>query len=178
VLRRWWFWAIVGVVVVAAGYSFATDPSPDGNSAASRSTPAQGSGKQESAAPAIGVPVVDDGLQFVVNSVACSTEPMTDDTWAPLEPNGQFCKVNVSVTALTNIGMYLGDITITTAQVSGEIEPAIGAMMYEGTLNADYISNGQTLTGDVVFDIAVDDSVETVVLKKTALSDGISVPTR
>lgn len=101
---------------------------------------------------------------------------MSDGNYSPLAPKGQFCKVNISVTALDDIGMFLGDVTITTANISGEVEPSIGAMMYAGTLNSDYIKKGQTLTGDVVFDIAVDDSVKTVLLKKSALTEGVVVP--
>ena len=126
--------------------------------------------------PAIGVPVVDDNVQFVVNSIKCSTEPMDDDKYAPLKPKkGEFCKVNVSATALSNIGMYLGEVTITTDK-AGDVSPSVGAMMYAGTLRADYIDKGQTLKGDVVFDVAKGDKITAVLVKKTALSDGISIP--
>lgn len=125
--------------------------------------------------PGIGDTVTDGDIEFVVNSVTCSTDPMQDETYAALPPTGQFCKVNVSATATKDIGMFLGNISITTAQLSDEVSPAVGAMMYEGTLRPDYIDNGQTLTGDVVFDIAVDDSVATVLLKKNAMSDGVVV---
>lgn len=61
-------------------------------------------------------------------------------------------------------------------QRSGEVTPDVGAMMYAGTLNADYISEGQTLRGDVVFDIAADDSVATVLVKASPLTEGVVVP--
>lgn len=129
----------------------------------------------EDTVPGIGDTVTDGDIDFVVNSVTCSTDPMEDGNYDPLPPKGQFCKVNVSATATSDVGMFLGDITITTAQISGEVDPAVGAMMYDGTLNADYINEGQTLTGDVVFDIAVDDSVETVLLKENPMSNGVVV---
>lgn len=127
-------------------------------------------------APGVGVPLVDGDVEFVVNSVECSTEPMSDGNYAPLPPKGQFCKVNVDATALADIGMFLGDITITTAQINGEVTPAVGAMMYAGSLTADYISEGQTLTGNVVFDIAADDAVATVLLKANPMTEGVVVP--
>lgn len=130
----------------------------------------------EAVAPTIGVAVIDGDVEFVVNSVTCTEEPMDDGNFAPLAPDGQYCKVNVSATALDDIGMFLGDITITTAQISGEVTEDIAAMMYAGALKADYIDEGQTLTGDVVFDIAKDDSVATVLLKENPLSKGVVVP--
>lgn len=126
------------------------------------------------AEPGIGTPVTDGAIEYVVNSVTCSTDPMEDDTFAALAPSGQFCKVNVSATALSNIGMFLGVITVSTTS-EAEVTPAVGAMMYEGTLQADFIDEGQTLTGDVVFDIPVDDSITSILLKENGLTDGVTV---
>lgn len=126
--------------------------------------------------PAIGVPVTDGDIEFVVNSVTYTDAPMEDGNYAPLAPKGRFAKVNVSATALAEVGMYLGDITVTTAQVPGEVTPAVGAMMYDGTLNPDYMHKGQTLRGDVVFDIAEGDTVTSVLLKANPMSEGVTVP--
>lgn len=141
----------------------------------------EGSGEEtttaaEAEAPAIGAPVRDGDIEFVVNSVSCTTEPMSDDTFAPLAPSGQFCKINVSATALAEIGMYLGKITIDTVGGDEGVSPAPGATMYAGTLSADYIDAGQTLQGDVVFDVALDDSVASVVLRENPLTEGVRVP--
>ena len=122
------------------------------------------------------LPVQDGEIEFVVHSVSCTTDAMSDDTFAPLPPSGQFCKVNVSATALANIGMYLGKITISTVNGDKDLTPPVGAMKYAGTLTADYIDKGQTLEGDVVFDIAIDDAVASVTLRENALTDGVTVP--
>ncbi|GAA1967040.1 DUF4352 domain-containing protein [Microbacterium deminutum] len=137
---------------------------------------ASSSAAPQEAAPAIGVPVTDGDIEYTVNSVTCTEQPMDDGNYDPLPPDGQYCKVNVAATANANVGMFLGEITITTAQINGEVKPDVAAMLYAGTLQPDYIKKGQTLTGDVVFDIAKDDSVKTVALKETPLSEGVVVP--
>ncbi|MFT4294021.1 MAG: DUF4352 domain-containing protein [Micropruina sp.] len=171
---------LAATLTLALGLGACSGPAPEatqpvGTASTAPAETAPASAKTNTT-PKIGTPVVDGDVEFVVNSVKCTTDPMKDGNYSPLDPDGQFCKVNVSATALKNIGMFLGDITITTAQIDGEVTPDVGAMMYAGALKADYIKKGQKLTGNVVFDIATDDSVATVLLKENAMSAGVAVP--
>lgn len=164
-LRTWTIAAIVSSALVLTGCGAASGDSDSG-------APTE----EETSAPAgIGTAVTDGDVEFVVNSVTCSTDPMDDDQFAPLTPSGQFCRVNVSATALDDIGMFLGKITASTSS-EADVSPSVGAMMYAGTLSADYIEKGQTLTGDVVFDIPVEDTITSVLLRESALTEGVTVP--
>lgn len=185
---RWWFWVIVAVVIIVAVGAVAqlgrgTDDASTAPSDSETDTSAEVAPVEEpiavpetEAPTALGIgDVATDGdVDFVINDFFYTTEPISDDTYAPLAPTGQYAVANISATATSSIGMYLGEVTAILEDGSS-VSPSVGAMMYAGTLNPAAIEDGQTLTGDVIFDIPVDATVVGFVLQENPLTDGVSV---
>jgi hypothetical protein len=191
--RRWWAIALgvlLAVIVLAAVFGSGGDsPTATTDEQAAETTtepaaPAEPEPTEEpapepepEAGPGIGDEAVDGDFTFVVTSVE-DGPPIIGTADFGIEPQGKFVLVTLTVTNNgDSAGSFLGSnqylIDTEGRKASADDEAAI--YLDEAQSLYEEINPGNSLTGIVVFDVAVDAVPASLELHDSAFSGGVTV---
>ncbi len=157
------------------------------NTTASSSQPAKSTSSttktasQQPQLAKIGQPARDGKFEFVVNSLKCG-ETTLSDSFGNVEATaqGQFCRVNISVKNISTVPYSFDE----TAQYLYGSSGSKYSLSTEGTIWAqpsdqdpwgNDINPGNTLTGDLMFDVPKGVTPTTAELHDSATSGGVKV---
>ena len=165
---------IIGISTVANSGSNA--PTSTGNDSNTSSK-----GDESDTAPAmpgLGEAAVDGKFSFTVNSVKCGIESVGDE-YVSKEPQGQFCQVALTI---ENVGkepqtMFADNQKLFDSE-DREFSPDTSAMIYMKD-GADTwlkeINPGNSLEGNLLFDLPAGATPATIELHDSAFSGGVKV---
>jgi hypothetical protein len=127
----------------------------------------------------IGVPASDGKFTFTVNSVQCGI-PSVGDSSIGLEATaqGQFCKVNVKVANTGSESQSLFASNQYAYDTAGKkLSVSTDAELYSQQTDVMFvdINPGNSVTGDLYFDIPAGDSITKFEFHDSAFSGGVSV---
>jgi hypothetical protein len=167
---------IIPAVLVILGIAFSGSGSDSGTSEESGSSEVTQEQSEETKA-GIGTEVRDGKFAFVVNEVKCGISKVGSSTFNA-EAQGQFCKVSMTV---SNIGdepqTFFGSNQKAFDSAGREFTNDTAADLYDSDSQTwlKDINPGNSLTGNVYFDIPKDASLEYLELHDSAFSSGVKV---
>lgn len=153
----------------------------DGDTVSQSPSDSQSETATESPSPeqaGIGTSVVDGKFSFTVTNVECGIDSVGNDVLGA-EAQGQFCIISLTI---ENVGnepqtMFADNQKLFDAK-GREFSPDTSSMIYmEGGSDAwlSEINPGNTLTGELLFDVPKDASLDYIELHDSAFSDGVEV---
>lgn len=162
--KRWWMVclyivvAIILVVKVSGGGSgdaastVAADTGSAGATASTKAAPAQ----KKAAAPAkkagIGTPVTSSDLTFTVSAFKCGVS--VDDGFQDLTPQGQFCKLSVTIANGGKDQATVDDDQIKVKDTKGnEYGTSSDTITSDGSIFLKQINPGNKITGVAYYDV-------------------------
>ncbi|MEJ5867136.1 DUF4352 domain-containing protein [Pseudokineococcus sp. 5B2Z-1] len=125
----------------------------------------------------LGAPARDGDFEFVVNGVECG-ETSIGDEFLSTEAQGQFCIVAMSITNIgDSAGTFFGDNTYLLNEAGQQFSADTEAGIYLGDADSllSEINPGNTLDGQVVFDVPSDMTPTAIELHDSAFSGGVTV---
>lgn len=175
--KRRWPWVLLAILAVIAVIGIATsgknkDSATTGSAPAADDAPASA----ENAA-GIGTPVRDGKFEFIVESVQpgqseIGTEPLTT------KAQGEFVTVTVKVTNTADQAQSFVGSTAKSHDAAGrEFSASTTAAIYLPDSSSLYeqINPGNTVTGQIVFDVPAGTTLTSIELHDSMFSDGVSV---
>lgn len=178
--------AIIGVVlgglgILVAGIAFLVSLAIiiAGSNIATPSAPAQQneSVEQPVEVAAIGDAVVDGTFTFTVNDMECGLTTVGTE-YLNTTAQGQFCRFGITVTNSGQKPQYMFAANQKAFDASGrEFAQDSTPGMYDNSGNVwmTEINPGNTITGNIYFDIPVDATLNRLELHDSAFSKGVSV---
>lgn len=122
---------------------------------------------------AVGDPAADGQFTFTVNGLECGATEVGEDPFVE-EAQGQWCVLNITVEntgdearGLSASSQYLYDTQ--DREFSAEVLFGVDTPIYE------QINPGNSVTGDVYFDVSPDFEASHVILHDSAFSGGVTV---
>ncbi|WP_322749106.1 MULTISPECIES: serine/threonine-protein kinase [unclassified Frankia] len=180
--RRWWLLALAAALLLLVGWvalrSLRGNDSGGGPSAApsSSATSSASPSQSPSAKAGIGVPVRDGQLEFTVTSVQCGVDQLKV-TLITRHPDGQYCLV-----ALTahNVGSSTRNLSLAPQRLvdSAGADHDSSQLLSRAAFSEGIwgnLSEGDTASGTLVFDIPRDVTVDHLELHDGPFSDGATV---
>jgi hypothetical protein len=165
------FIVLIVIVSVAGGGSTkkSGNTSNGAKAAASKATTAK-----------IGEPVRDGQFEFVITSNKCGETTVGTSQYAQAKAQGQFCRVNMTIKNIGDKAQSLFADNQKLVDGSGkEYSYASTATIYAaptgGSTWYDQINPGNTVTGDVIFDVPAGVTPVTAVLHDSSFSGGVKV---
>ncbi len=176
---------IIVIAVFSAVSNGGKDATPSASETSSTESESTETTETEEAAPAeekvntIGDVVTDDDtFSFTVNSIECGISSVGSDLLGA-EAQGQFCKVNVTVENIGNEAQYMfADSQVLIDDQGREFSPDTGSMIYleeSSDLWASEINPGNSVTGDLLYDVSTDFVADYIELHASAFSGGVQV---
>ena len=163
---------IVGGLAAAASGGSSSSSGGGGSSSG-------GSSSSSAAAATIGQPAADGKFTFTVNTVQCGIPTVGDTSYGlGATAQGQFCKVNVTVAnkgtesqLLSSDSQYAFDAKGSKFSTSSDAEISSDQ---ESVLFTD-INPGNSVTGDLYYDIPSTDSITKFEFHDSPFSGGVTV---
>ena len=165
----------IAAVLVVGGLAAAAS----GGSSSSSSGGSSSGGSSSAKAVGIGKPAADGKFTFTVNNVQCGI-PTIGDTANGLgaTAQGQFCKVNVTVANtgteaqdLSSDNQYAFDAKGSKFSTSSDAEISSN----QDSVLFTTINPGNSVTGDLYYDIPTTDSITKFEFHDSLFSDGVTV---
>ena len=170
---------VIGVVASAAGGSNGSTGNQSSNGE-QQSTETSSDDKKATVAK-IGEPARDGKFEFTVKSVKCG-EKTVGDQYFNRKAQGQFCRVNVSVKNIGDESQTLDSssqyaYSSEGKKYSSDDEAALYATADNNATGAWYneINPGNTVKGDIFFDVPTGVKLTKIELHDSAFSNGIEV---
>ncbi len=120
----------------------------------------------------------DETFAFTVNSFECGIESVGDDILGA-EAQGQFCKANITIENVGTEAEYVySDSQILFDDQGREFSPDSSSMMYledSSDLWLNEINPGNSVTGDLLFDVSDDFVGDRLELHATMFSGGVEI---
>lgn len=163
---------VIGLIAAAAGGG-KSDPSTASNKAANDS-------KQSTALAKVGQPVRDGKFEFTANSLKCG-EASIGSQYLNKTAQGQFCRLNLTVKNIGNEAQSLDSSSQYLFNAAGQKYAADGtATLYaepSGASSTWYsdVNPGNSVTGNIIFDIPKDQTPAMAGLHDSAFSGGVKV---
>lgn len=172
--------AIMIVVILAIAFGGGSS-SKDSNSNKDNNQSATSDENKTESKPSIakiGEAVKDGKFEFTVNKMTCG-EASVGGEYLKEEAQGQFCRINVTVKNIGNEAQTLSHsdqyaYNAAEQKFSANSTAAIYANSGSSTWY-DSINPGNTVTGDIFFDIPKDTTPVTIELHDSAFSGGVKV---
>ncbi|MGD7708067.1 DUF4352 domain-containing protein [Microlunatus sp. Y2014] len=141
-------------VVLVVGIVMAVALSTGGGTVAEEGRQGVGNGSAEESLPKLGTAVVSGSLEFTLGSLECGVT-VKDVTGSEVEPQGQFCKVDVTI---KNVGKQEATVDQSAIKLidADEIEYAASddtLVMVEDTIFYEQVNPGNSIAGIAYFDI-------------------------
>jgi hypothetical protein len=166
------------VVLIGLGQAVSGGPSSDNTAT---DTSSNGSGESEETTdgrPGIGQAAVDGDFSFIVKTVECGIDSVGNETFGA-EAQGQFCLISLSI---ENVGdeaqtMFADNQKLYDTE-GREFSADTGSMLYlENGADAwlSEINPGNTLEGQILFDIPKDATLDYITLSDSLFSGGVEV---
>lgn len=174
---------ILTAVLVIAGIAIIASAAGGGNTGSNAgSSPPSASGNENKAQTAkIGQAARDGKFEFTVNSLKCG-EKSVGSQYVNRKAQGQFCRVNISVKNIgdeqqTLDGSSQYAYNAQNQKYSADDEAAIYAATDNNSTTTWYndINPGNTVKGDLFFDVPVGEKPVKVELHDSAFSGGVTV---
>ena len=170
--------AALGIVAVLASGSTSGESSSGSDSAATSEEAAAPEDGGDSSSGGIGDPVRDGKFEFVVKGVECGVKKVGSE-FLEEKAQGQFCLVEMSVTnigdeaQLFDAGSQKG-VTDTGATVDADGTASLVVPENENSF-LEEINPGNSIDVVVVYDIAKDQTLESLELYDSMFSGGVTV---
>lgn len=166
---------VVGIIAASAGGKSNTSNT---NKADASTTTSQKKAAETTAS--VGQPARDGKFEFVVNSMKCGETTVGTNQYLQAKAQGQFCRVNLSI---KNIGtesqsMFADNqklVDSTGKQYSYSSSATIYAAPDNNSTWYDEINPGNTVTGDILYDVPAGVTPVTAILHDSAYSGGVKV---
>jgi hypothetical protein len=176
---------VIGVLIVLVIIGSASSSSKDtgsktsSNSAAASKTPAKTTSKPEAKLAKIGEAANDGKFSFTVNSFKCG-ETSVGDQYLSKNAQGQYCRLNISVKNIGNEAQTLDTDSQYLYNASGQkySSDSTATVYAAPSSNSPWyasVNPGNTITGDILFDVPKDSVPITAELHDSALSGGVKV---
>lgn len=167
--------AIIGGIAGGGKPSSSTASSSD-----SKSTETTASGKKAETIAKIGESARDGKFEFTVNSAKCGETSVGTNEYLQAKAQGQFCRVNMSIKNIGNEAqsMFADNqklVDSASKEYSYDSEATIYAAPSGGSTWYDQINPGNSVTGDILFDVPAGVTPVTAVLHDSAYSGGVKV---
>jgi len=166
---------VVGIIVVLGIIGAVIGGSGNSNSSSSNNS---NSNESKSTTAGIGQAAKDGKFEFTVNSFKCGQSSVGKD-FLTKTAQGQYCLLNVTVKnvedqaqSLFSSNQYLFDSS--NKKFSADDTATIYAAPQSNSWYSE-INPGNSVTGDIVFDVAKDADIVSVELHDSAFSGGIKV---
>ncbi|QIN29936.1 DUF4352 domain-containing protein [Brevibacterium luteolum] len=193
--KRWWFWLIIGIVLIAIISSTASGDDTSGDvggtadeqgAAEEADTSAEESGAGEADAadeePAaatygIGDTVEADGWEITVSSVEDGISTVGDE-FLNAQAQGQFVTVKMSVKNTSSSPEYFFEDSIKLADDAGNTyasDSEAGIYAGEDSLLLEEINPGNTASGTIVFDVPADVTPDRLIFEGGFFSTPVEV---
>ncbi|AXE39692.1 DUF4352 domain-containing protein [Acidipropionibacterium virtanenii] len=180
VWKRWWMiciYIILGLSVIANLGGGGSDAASSGSSAATDSKGKQATTKETNAAEkkaGIGTPVTSDELTMTVTAFKCGVsvaDPIED-----LSPQGQFCKMSVTIKNDGSDQATVDDSQIKVKDAKGnEYSTSSDTVFVDGSIFLKQINPGNKLTGVAYYDVPVGTTPVTAEFRGSILSSAAEV---
>lgn len=164
------------VIVGAAGGG--SDKS--GTDTANSSTNGKAEDKPAATTAKIGQAVRDGKFEFTVNSMKCGETTVGTNEYLQAKAQGQYCRVNLTIKNIGNEAqsMFADNqklIDGSNKQYSYDSEGTIYAAPSGGGTWYDQINPGNSVTGDILFDVPAGVTPVTAELHDSSFSGGVKV---
>ncbi len=120
----------------------------------------------------------DDTFAFTVNGFECGIKSVGTDMFGD-EAQGQFCKLNITVENVGNEAQYMfADSQLLFDDQGREFSPDTSAMIYleeSSELWMSEINPGNSVTGEILYDVSKEFTPDHLELHATMFSGGIVV---
>ncbi|HZM64070.1 MAG TPA: DUF4352 domain-containing protein [Candidatus Saccharimonadales bacterium] len=162
---------VIGVIAAAAGGGKSNTPTS--SNSATKSSDAASTAK-------LGQAARDGKFEFLVNSVKCG-EVSIGSQYLNKTAQGQFCRLNLTVKNIGNEAQSLDSRSQYLFNAAGQKYAADGtATLYaepSGASSTWYndVNPGNSVTGDIIFDVPKDQTPATAELHDSAFSGGVKV---
>jgi len=175
---------VVGVIILliiigAASGGGKNNSNNTSQNSTSTSTPKKTTAKPAAKLAKIGEAANDGKFSFTVNSFKCG-ESSVGDQYLNKTAQGQYCRMNVSVKNIGNqaqtldtSSQYIYDAT--GKKFSSDSTATIYAAPSSNSPWYAEVNPGNTITGDIIFDVPKDTTPVTAELHDSALSGGVKV---
>lgn len=166
---------LLTIIGVASGGS-----SPSSNTPAAKTTVASKPAPKKASATLATVeqPARDGKFEFIVNGVKCGETQIGDDV-LNTTAQGQFCRLNVTVKNIADQSQSLDSDSQYLFNAKGQKYSSDStATLYAAPDSSSWytdINPGNSVTGDIIFDIPKDQVPATAELHDSAFSGGVKV---
>lgn len=185
--KKNWFkqhkvWTVVIVLVIIGIIGASTDGNSTNTTASTSSSKnSNQTASNKSQLAKIGQPAKDGKFEFTVNKISCG-ETSLSDGFGNVEATaqGQFCRMNVSVKNIGNQAQSFDETAQYLYDTSGkkysiDTTATIWAQPTEQSPWGNDINPGNTLTGDVMYDVPKAVTPVTAELHDSSFSGGVKV---
>lgn len=136
--------------------------------------------KPATTAAKIGQPVRDGKFEFTVNTIKCGETVVGTNEYLQAKAQGQFCRVNLTIKNIGNEAqsMFADNqklIDGSNRQYSCDSDGTIYAAPSGGGTWYDQINPGNSVTGDILFDVPAGVTPVTAELHDSSFSGGVKV---
>lgn len=118
------------------------------------STVGGGASSEPKELPKIGTPVKSDDLEFTLSDYACGVK--VSDPTGELTPQGQFCKISVSVKNVGTKEAVLLDTAVKLKNGEAEYSASSDTLFVNDSLKFETVNPGNTVKGVIYFDVPKD----------------------
>ena len=126
----------------------------------------------------IGDTATEDGFSFIVNGFECGITSVGDSTFGA-QAQGQFCKVNITIENIGDKAEYVfADSQLLFDDQGREFSPDTVSMLYlgdSGNLGLEEINPGNSVTGDLLYDVPADFVTDYIEVHGSAFSSGVEI---
>lgn len=172
---------IIALVLVIMIVNAGGGTSDTSNTSANKSESNSEKNEDEAKTASIGESVRDGKFEFVVKSVKCGETTVGTNEYLQDKATGQFCRVSMSIKNIGNEAQSLfGDNQKLLDNQGREFSYDSTATIYassddSGSTWFDQINPGNTVEGDLIFDVPTDVEIASAKLHDSAFSDGVEV---
>jgi hypothetical protein len=130
--------------------------------------------------PKIGSSVRDGKFEFVINSIECGIESVGNSQYLTKSPQGQYCKFSVTVKNIGDIAQkfYSSNQFLFNSSNQRYSNDSTAQIYASAGISVTWINDinpGNSVTGDVYFDIPKDQIPTSAELHDSSLSAGVKV---
>ena len=132
--------------------------------------------EKQAPANALGKPVRSGDAEYTVSNFKCgvTAKGLMGD---PIEPQGQFCSVDVVVKNVGKKRLYISDEDLRLVDKDGmEYAPSSDTFFTEGVLSFEDVNPGNSVKGKVYFDVAKGVAPTTVTVRAGLFSKAEKIP--
>lgn len=178
--RRHKVWTVIIVLLLLGGIGAAAGGgnNTNNNSGANNNSSSNSSGSKAKTTAKIGEPARDGKFEFTVNSIKCGQANVGHD-YLTKTAQGQYCLLAVTVRNIGNEAqsLYSGNQYLfnSAGQKYSADDSATFTAAPSGNTWYDNINPGNSVEGNIVFDIPKDQTPVSAELHDSALSGGVKV---